>query len=114
MHPQGVEAFPHYYVGINSLAELATKEDRVCVLNITGGESRTVTPVRHTRDIEALFAEYAAELPDDFKQRFPSLKTIYDQLSEDIHAANESSELFEQAKQQIKEHFNGKRHYKRR
>ncbi len=47
MHPQGVAAFPHYYVGINSLKELATKEDRVCVLNITGGESRTVTPVSH-------------------------------------------------------------------
>ncbi|EGV51152.1 CoA-binding protein [Candidatus Endoriftia persephone] len=47
MHPQGVAAFPHYYVGINSLSELATKDDRVCVLNITGGESRTVTPVSH-------------------------------------------------------------------
>ena len=47
MHPQGVAAFPHYYVGIDSLARLATREDRVCVLNITGGESRTVTPVSH-------------------------------------------------------------------
>ncbi len=47
MHPQGVAAFPHYYVGVNSLTELATKNDRVCVLNITGGESRTVTPVSH-------------------------------------------------------------------
>lgn len=43
--PQGIAAFEHYYVGINSLAELATKEDRVCVLNILGGESRAVTPV---------------------------------------------------------------------
>jgi succinyl-CoA synthetase alpha subunit len=42
----GVEEFP-YYVGINSLAELATKEDKVCVLNILGGESRTVTPTSH-------------------------------------------------------------------
>ncbi len=47
MHPQGVKEFTHYYVGINSLSELATKDDRVCVLNITGGESRTVTPVSH-------------------------------------------------------------------
>lgn len=47
MHQQGVTAFPHYFVGINSLAELATRQDRVCVLNITGGESRTVTPVSH-------------------------------------------------------------------
>ncbi|KOR30931.1 CoA-binding protein [Achromatium sp. WMS2] len=32
---------------INSLADLATKDDRVCVLNILGGESRTVTPTSH-------------------------------------------------------------------
>lgn len=46
MHKQGVKSFP-YYVGINSLADIATREDRVCVLNITGNESRTVTPVSH-------------------------------------------------------------------
>jgi succinyl-CoA synthetase alpha subunit len=47
-YPNGIDAFPHYYVGINSLAEFATTEDRVCVLNILGGESRTVTPTSHT------------------------------------------------------------------
>ncbi|MEE8575533.1 MAG: CoA-binding protein, partial [Thermodesulfobacteriota bacterium] len=47
MHREGIKEFPNYYVGINSLAELATKEDRVCVLNIVGGESRTVTPTSH-------------------------------------------------------------------
>lgn len=46
MHKEGVKGFP-YYVGINSLSEIATKEDRVCVLNIVGGESRTVTPTSH-------------------------------------------------------------------
>jgi succinyl-CoA synthetase alpha subunit len=46
MHKQGVKKFP-YYVGINSLVEVATKEDRVCVLNILGTESRTVTPTSH-------------------------------------------------------------------
>jgi len=46
MHKQGLKEFP-YYVGINSLAEIATREDRVCVLNILGNESRTVTPVGH-------------------------------------------------------------------
>ncbi|HEC15419.1 MAG TPA: CoA-binding protein [Sedimenticola sp.] len=45
--PRGVAAFEHYYVGIDSLEQIATKEDRVCVLNILGGESRTVTPVSH-------------------------------------------------------------------
>jgi succinyl-CoA synthetase alpha subunit len=43
----GVDAFPHYYVGVDSLAELATPADRVCVLNILGNESQAVTPTSH-------------------------------------------------------------------
>jgi succinyl-CoA synthetase alpha subunit len=46
MHNPGVAAFK-YYVGIASLAQVATREDRVCVLNILGGESSDVTPVGH-------------------------------------------------------------------
>ena len=46
MHKEGVKKFP-YYVGVNSLKQIATREDRVCVLNILGNESRTVTPVSH-------------------------------------------------------------------
>ncbi len=46
MHRTGVSEFP-YYVGVKSLSELATREDRVCVLNILGTESRSVTPVSH-------------------------------------------------------------------
>ncbi len=46
MHKQGVGDFK-YYVGISSLAQIATRDDRVCVLNILGGESRDVTPVSH-------------------------------------------------------------------
>lgn len=36
-----------YHVGVRSLAQIATREDRVCVLNILGGESSEVTPVGH-------------------------------------------------------------------
>jgi succinyl-CoA synthetase alpha subunit len=46
MYRQGVGDFK-YYVGVSSLAQVATREDRVCVLNILGGESRDVTPVGH-------------------------------------------------------------------
>ena len=46
MFKKGIEGFP-YYLGVRSLADVATREDRVCVLNILGGESRTVTPVSH-------------------------------------------------------------------
>jgi succinyl-CoA synthetase alpha subunit/citrate synthase len=38
--------FP-YFVGVYSLEELATKQSRVCVINILGSESRKVTPVSH-------------------------------------------------------------------
>jgi succinyl-CoA synthetase alpha subunit len=47
MYKQGVGEFK-YYVGISSLAQVATREDRVCVLNILGGESSDVTPVGHS------------------------------------------------------------------
>ena len=46
MYKQGVPGFK-YFVGIDSLAQIATREDRVCVLNILGGESSDVTPVSH-------------------------------------------------------------------
>lgn len=37
-----------YYVGIGSLGQISSRADRVCVLNILGGESSAVTPVSHT------------------------------------------------------------------
>lgn len=46
MHKHGIAGFP-YFLGIRSLSDVATKEDRVCVLNIMGGESRQVTPTSH-------------------------------------------------------------------
>ncbi len=46
MSRQGVPGFK-YFVGIGSLDEIAAREDRVCVLNILGGESSDVTPVGH-------------------------------------------------------------------
>lgn len=46
MYKQGVGDFK-YYVGIGSLARAAIRDDRVCVLNILGSESRQVTPAGH-------------------------------------------------------------------
>src|SRR5215468_56820 len=46
MRKRGVGDFK-YFVGLNSLAEVATRNDRVCVLNILGAESSLVTPVGH-------------------------------------------------------------------
>ncbi len=44
---QGLGDFK-YFLGISSLAQIASREDRVCVLNILGGESSAVTPVSHS------------------------------------------------------------------
>src|SRR3974377_333545 len=41
-----VERFP-FFLGVVGLDKVATRDDRVCVLNILGGESRQVTPVSH-------------------------------------------------------------------
>ena len=46
MFKRGIEGFP-YYLGVDALDKVATRVDRVCVLNILGGESRQVTPVSH-------------------------------------------------------------------
>ena len=46
MFKRGIEGFP-YYLGVAALDKVATRDDRVCVLNILGGESRQVTPVSH-------------------------------------------------------------------
>ena len=46
LQPRGVAAFK-YHVGISSLMQIASRDDRVCVLNILGGESSDVTPVSH-------------------------------------------------------------------
>jgi succinyl-CoA synthetase alpha subunit len=46
MPKSGVAALP-YYLGVHSLTDIARPEDRICVLNILGGESRQVTPISH-------------------------------------------------------------------
>ena len=46
MFKRGIEGFP-YFLGVAALDKVATRDDRVCVLNILGGESRQVTPVSH-------------------------------------------------------------------
>ncbi len=52
---------------------------------------------------------YNAALPDDFKPHFPSLYDLYSQLSEDIHAAEGSAELFVSMSAKFLEHFDARR-----
>jgi len=58
---------------------------------------------------DACLEQYKNTLPDDFKQRFPSLGDIYRHLSEDIHSARGSVELFEQSRERIVKHFDARR-----
>ena len=46
MNRERVPGLP-YHLGVRSLEHVATRKDRVCVLNILGGESSQVTPVCH-------------------------------------------------------------------
>jgi hypothetical protein len=57
---------------------------------------------------EALVA-YMGTLPEDFKSRFPSLRSLYADLSSDMHAAKGSPGLFEKARSEIVEHFDARR-----
>ena len=58
-----------------------------------------------SREIDQLFDRYSAKLPRDFNSRFPSLKSVYDRLSEDIHSASASEETYNEAKDDIENHF---------
>lgn len=56
--------------------------------------------------------EYMKALPADFKARFPSLPSLYEEFSLAIHTAEASTDLFEEGRQQIVEHFEARRLFK--
>lgn len=58
---------------------------------------------------DQVMEDYMATLPNDFKNRFPSMRTLYGELSVDIHNAIGSAELFEKARTQIVQHFDVRR-----
>jgi len=55
---------------------------------------------------------YMSTLPGDFKSRFPSLRELYADISDALHAANASSELFVRSISAINEHFEARRLFK--
>jgi hypothetical protein len=61
------------------------------------------------KNIDEMFSEYQSKLPDDFKRRFPSLKSIYDKLSTDIHLAAGSEDVFIQSRNDVIKHFEAKK-----
>jgi len=61
---------------------------------------------------DRILDSYMASLPDDFRGRFPSLRTLYGELSADIHGAIGSEELFKRAQEEIIEHFSARKLFK--
>jgi hypothetical protein len=62
--------------------------------------------------VDVALEEYMEGLPNDFKARFSSFRALYEKLSADIHRATGSADLFEDAQQQIVEHFKARRLFK--
>ncbi len=61
---------------------------------------------------DAIIDDYMAALPIDFKERFPSMRDLYGELSVDLHAAIGSAKLFDKSHVQIVQHFDARRLFK--
>lgn len=70
-------------------------------------EDKRVDGQRADEAIEA----YGRTLDEDFRSRFPSLKEVYSNLSLAVHAAEESSEVFQDSLAKIEKHFDARRLY---
>lgn len=56
--------------------------------------------------------KYAQTLPDDFRARFPSLKSTYSDLSAAIHSADANPDLFLKQQEAISTHFEARALFK--
>lgn len=61
---------------------------------------------------DAALDKYAATLPSDFRDRFPSLKDVYSRLSAAIHKADPNVELYESTLDELEQHFDARRLYR--
>lgn len=70
-----------------------------------------VREITQQPDLQAdrVLEAYMDLLPPDFKARFPSLSSLYGNLSDDLHRAIGSSDLFESAEADIIKHFEARR-----
>lgn len=60
---------------------------------------------------DELAEEYARLLDDEFPQKYPSLKVIYNELSACIHAADNNAQQFEKSRKDIERHFELLKHF---
>jgi hypothetical protein len=71
--------------------------------------ARYATGKESSRDSDEIMDSYMASLPEDFKRSFSSMRSLYGELSNDIHGAVGSSELFEDSIAKINDHFEARR-----
>jgi hypothetical protein len=58
---------------------------------------------------DEILSAYAETIPENLRSTMPSLREMYDKLSEALHGAIEDAELFECARGKIEEHFDIRR-----
>jgi hypothetical protein len=58
---------------------------------------------------DELMSKYADTIPMPQRDQMPSLRELYEKLSEALHSAKEDSSLFEEAKTEIERHFDFRR-----
>lgn len=73
---------------------------------------RQVTGESESQETDEIFTKYSQTLPQDFKDRFPSLSSIYSNLSVDIHKGEGVEGKFKSAREKIETHFEAKRIFK--
>lgn len=71
--------------------------------------ARNATAASSGMKADEVLELYLTKLPSDFKERFPSFKALYGELSSDIHGAVGDDGLFERVRQAIIKHFEARR-----
>lgn len=73
---------------------------------------RRILMVTEKKTGDELADAYASFLDDEFpKQRYPSLKVVYSELSVPLHAANNDADQFVKSREDIEHHFELLKHF---
>ncbi|MCX6353976.1 MAG: hypothetical protein NTZ78_03605 [Candidatus Aureabacteria bacterium] len=74
--------------------------------------ARFATNMEQETKADKVLEKYMKKLPKNFKDEFPSMSSLYANLSADIHSATGSDVLFDRACEEIVEHFEARRLFK--
>ena len=61
---------------------------------------------------EVILDTYAKQIPDGQRGQMPSLKALYEKLSEAIHSAKEDEKIYTECRTAVDEHFELRRLFK--